>query len=211
MSSRGWDEVSILETSNTNNQRTKEPKSFPNISGSDQKTWTKKRDSALFGCWKTKLFDVPRPHHPSPGCPKPAGHFSKEGVSVTGVFDHWQLGILETGRGLVPPDHKEYVRPRCCFWVRTRNILEYYSCLFDQTIQWFTSSRACHDLNKLTTYESVWNAKPAEWSSSRSWWTLPGSPFFCPYQFWLSNPWVSWCFEQNHNTTDLVMQIPVQC
>jgi hypothetical protein len=56
--------------------------------------------------------------------------------------------------------------------------LEYDSCLFDQTIKLFTSSRACHELNKLTTYESVWNAKPAEWSSSRFWWTLPGTlPF----------------------------------
>lgn len=88
-----WDEVSILETSNTNNQN------HSQISLEATKKMDQKKGSPpCLAAEKTRLFDAPRPHHPSPGCPKPAGHFSKEGVSVTGVFDllwpltTWHLG-----------------------------------------------------------------------------------------------------------------------
>jgi hypothetical protein len=194
------------------NFKHKQPKSFPNISGSDKKKWTKKRDSALFGCWNTTLFDAPRPHHPSPGCPKPARHFSKEGVSVTGVFDLlWPLTTWHLGRWWRPsPPDKEYVRPRGSFWVRTRISRIWFLFVWSnykiihvfQSMSWTEQTHNLWIRMKRQTRGMIKFKILVDTSRN---------PSFCPYQFWVSNPWVSWCFEQNHTTTDLVLQIPVQC
>ena len=167
------------------NFKHKQPKSFPNISGSDKKNG-QKNDSALFGCWNTKLFDAPRPHHPSPGCPKTCRAFFKRRGKCDWCL--WPLTTWHLGNWwrLVPSDHKEYVRPRCCFWVRTR-ISRILSCLFDQTREMI------HVFQSMSWTEQTHNLCIRMKRQTRGMIKFKilvdtsRNPFFCPYQFWLSN------------------------